>query len=150
MKGSSIVTGIAWLLYGASWFIQWHREGTTLIQGGLPGWEAFLVATVWVPDLEWPLVFKVISVSSALTNLLMIASPVIVLGRFERLKSALPWLFILATIVDAQWFVFLLEGERRDLRAGYYLWCASFLMLAVARFLNQRASRAALPRWFER
>jgi hypothetical protein len=32
---------------------------------------------------------------------------------------------------------------RADLRAGYYLWCASFLMVAVVCFLNQRAGRAA-------
>ena len=135
MKGSFVVIGIAWVLYAASWFIE--------ALGTIAGWQAFLNALFDPFDTSFggSLVIKVIYVSSALTNLLMIASPVIMLGRFDRLKRALPWLLMLATILNAQWFAFLVDN-RAALRAGYYLWCASFFMVGFACFLNQRVGRA--------
>ncbi len=142
-----IVIGIAWLLYTASWFFQVIKDGTTLSLGGLPGWEAFHTALT-LEDVEEStgLVRRILIVSSSLTNFLMILSPAILFWRrFGSLKRALPWLLILAAILDSHWFIVMLMGSEPwdELRAGYYLWCASFLVLAIGCFLDQRRGRPA-------
>ncbi len=144
MKRRTIVIGIAWLLYTASWFFQVIKDGTTLSQGGLPGWQAFHFAlTLEGVEESTGLVTRIIMVSSSLTNFLMVFSPGILLWRrLDSLRRALPWLLIFAAILNAQWFI-LWGPEFTDLRAGYYLWCASFFLLAVGCFLNQRGGRAA-------
>ena len=150
MERRTIVIGIAWLLYTASWFFQVIKHGTTLSSGRLPGWEAFLTAlTLEGVEESTGLVTRIILVSSSLTNFLMLLSPAILFWRrLDSLKRALPWLLILAAILDAQWFILMLMGfmgseSYADLRAGYYLWCASFLVLAIGCFLNQRGGRPA-------
>lgn len=142
MKASRAVIGIAWLLYAASWFFQVVKDGTTLSHGTLPGWEAFHTALL-LDGFEGSRIEGIIWVLSALTNFLMIASPIILLSRLDKLKRLLPWLLVLATILNTQWLI--LSGMKlAEFRAGYYLWWASFLLLAVASFyLNQRTLRAA-------
>jgi hypothetical protein len=133
--------GIAWVLYTASWFIQTIKGGATLTQGTLPGWESFRTG-LFLEGFKGPLIVGVIDVLSALSNLLMMASPVILLSRFDKLKRLLPWLLMLTAILNMQWFI--LSKDRADLRAGYYLWCASFFVIAIASFIiNQR--RSATP-----
>lgn len=133
---------IAWLLYAASWFFQVIQDGATLSQGKLPGWEAFHTA-LFLDGFEGSKITGIIWVLSALTNFLMIASPIILLSRFDKLKHLLPWLLVLAVILNAQWLI--LSGMKfEEFRTGYYLWWTSFLLLAVASFyLNQRTRRAA-------
>ncbi len=140
MARRNIVIGTAWMLYTASWFFQVIKG----VSGRLPGWEAFLTAlTLEGVEESTGLVKRIIMVSSSLTNFLMILSPAILFWKkLESLKPALPWLLILAAILDAQWLI-LWGLEFTDLRAGYYLWCASFLVLAIGCFLNQR--RGAHP-----
>ena len=138
MKRRAIVIEIAWLLYTASWFFQVIKDGTTLSEGALPGWEAFLTALGGI-KASVGLVTRIIMVSSSLTNFLMILSPVILFWRrFDSLKRALPWLSIVAAILDAQWLRLMGSKFTGDLRAGYYLWSASFLVLAIGCFLNRR------------
>ena len=139
MARRDTVIGIAYLLYAASWFFQVGKDGTTLSSGRLPGWQAFHFAlTLEGIEESIGLVKRIIMVSSSLTNLLMVLSPAILFWRrFDSLKRALPWLLILAAILNAQWFI-LMGSEFADLRAGYYLWCASFLVLAIGCFLHQR------------
>jgi CheY-like chemotaxis protein len=136
-----VMIGIAWVLYTASWFIQTIKGGATLTQGTLPGWESFRTG-LFLEGFKGPLIVGVIDVLSALSNLLMMASPVILLSRFDKLKRLLPWLLMLTAILNMQWFI--LSKDRADLRAGYYLWCASFFVIAIASFIiNQR--RSATP-----
>jgi len=141
------VIGIAWLLYTASWFFQVIKGGTTLSVGGLPGWEAFVTClTLEGVEESTGLVRRILIVSSSLTNFLMILSPAILYWRrFDNIKNVLPWLLILAAILDAHWFILMLMRSESyaDLRAGYYLWCASFFVLAIGCLLNQRGGRAA-------
>ena len=56
--------------------------------------------------------------------------------KISSILTGLAWL-----LYTASWFI---------QWAGYYLWFASFFVPGVACFLNQRASRAARPPWFER
>ena len=127
MKRTNAMIGAAWVLYAASWFIQAVKEGAKLGEAILPGWQALLFGFgTFMPG--------------ALTNLVMIASPVILWSGFKRLKRALPWLLILATIVNSWWLV---NGEPGALLAGYYLWWSSFSLLALACLRERRMSQAA-------
>lgn len=141
MKVDSKVIGTGWWLYTASWFIQVVKDGTTLSQGGLPGWEAFRTA-LFLEGVSASPATKVWMVSSALTNFIMIASLVILRTKSDGLKRALPWLFVLAAILN-MWWIGTFGSDRGDLRAGYYLWCVSFFVVAIGCFLNQRIHRVS-------
>ena len=141
MKVDSTVIGTGWFLYTASWFFQVLKDGATLSQGTLPGWEAFHTA-LFLEGVSASPVTKVWMVSSALTNFIMMASLVTLRTRSDAFKHALPWLMVLAGILNTWWFV-TIGNDRADLRAGYYLWCVSFFVVAIGCFLNQRIHRAA-------
>jgi hypothetical protein len=137
MKVSSVVMGIGWFLYTASWLFPVDKYGTTLSEGRLPGWEAFLTALFPVGSSA-SLAIKVWMVSSALTNFIMLSSLGILGTRSDGFKRVQPWLLVLAGILNTGWLI-LFGSERADLRAGYYLWCVSFFVIAVGCFLkNQR------------
>jgi len=143
-RTTAIVIWIGWLLYFASWFFQVINHGMTLGRRDLPGWEAFVTAlTLEGVEESTGLATRIVMVSSSLTNFVMILSPAILFWkRLGSLKRALPWLLILAAILDAQWPI-MMGSDYAELRAGYYLWCASFLVLAIGCFLTQRGYRTA-------
>ena len=134
MKYTNVMIGAAWLLYAASWFIP-----TVMDFGPVPGWFVFLYAPLVVFDSTISGINRIICFSTCLANLLMIASPMILRGRFDRVKSTLPWLLILAAVLNSLWLLW----EDRSSLPGYFLWWASFFILAVACFLKQRMNRAA-------
>jgi hypothetical protein len=137
MKVSSVVIGIGWFLYTASWLFPVDKYGTTLGEGRLPGWEAFLTALFPLASSA-SLAIKVWMVSSALTNFIMLSSLGILGTRPDGFKRVQPWLLVLAGILNTGWLI-LFGSERAYLRAGYYLWCVSFFVIAVGCFLrNQR------------
>jgi hypothetical protein len=109
---------------------------------GVRGWEAFVLALspLWSFDdfVEEPLWFLVLVVASALTNLLFIAlAGLLVRGR--RLKAVL-WTAAAATLLDLHWVV-TLEGDRRYLESGYFIWVGSFALLTLSAFLAERRAR---------
>src|SRR5437870_3068771 len=86
MKRNQMLTGMAWSLYAASWFLTVIPE-----EGGqarIPGWHAFLIALMPDSGLPW----KVLYVSSALTNIIPVASLLTLSNRFRRLSSTFSWL----------------------------------------------------------
>ena len=122
------------LLFVVAWLTPVHEYGTTLAQGGVPGWEAFRVALapVWhLPEFEtstW--YWSTVTVVSALTNFLFVAALAHVLWRPGIHGRTVFGLLVAATVINAAvWFVF--SNDRGDLRAGYFLWVASFAVLAV-------------------
>ena len=137
---------LLWLgaaVYAVAWFLPVIKDGPTLAQGELPGWIAFRVAVapVWpVEGVHNDSVFEaVLSTASGLTNLLVPLSLVALVGpqaanRGRKLCLAL----LFAAAVNSSWFV--LSDNRGELRIGYYVWFAAFLILAVAAF---RAFRSA-------
>jgi hypothetical protein len=119
--------------YAVSWFLPVVKGGATITGGALPGWEAFRIAL----SSLWPIVGvrliaeslgAALAVASALTNLLFLGMAVR-LSRGARGRSGFAVL-VAAAVLNAHWFV--LGDERGDLRAGYYLWVASFVALAWA------------------
>jgi hypothetical protein len=106
------------------------------------GWQAFRVAfsPIWPfeqfrlePGLLW-----VLSVASALTNVLFVAlAVVLVLGRHARLVL---WAAAGATLLDLHWPISM-GAQRAELEGGYFIWVGSFALLALAAFLQAAPDR---------
>jgi hypothetical protein len=106
------------------------------------GWQAFVLALspLWSFEdfAEEPVWFSLLIVSSALTNVLFIALAAMLL-RGRKPKAVL-WTAAAATLLDLHWVV-TLEADRRYLASGYFIWVASFALLALAAFLALRPAR---------
>jgi hypothetical protein len=107
------------------------------------GWRAFRAALSPLWPYEGfkldPGLLLVLSVASALTNVLFAVLAVALVLREERARVVL-WLAAAATLLNLHW-PFSMGAERRLLEAGYFVWVASFALLALAAFLALRAHR---------
>ena len=128
----------AWLVYVAAWFLPIVKEGVTL-PDGLPGWQAFRLATcaVWsCADISIDKWHKTaLFTTSAVTTLLFVPGSVwAVWGGSRALRRPSAWIATLAFVVNAHWYVLYGGSARQDLRIGYFLWWLSFLLLALGPF----------------
>jgi hypothetical protein len=108
------------------------------------GWQAFRVALSPLWPFEQfriePGLLLVLSVASALTNLLFVAlTAVLVLGVETRARLVL-WVAAGATLLDLHWPISM-GAERAELEVGYFIWVSSFALLALAAFLAARPLR---------
>lgn len=133
---AKLVLPLAALVYVIAWLTPVVDGGTTLAEGGVPGWEAFRVALspVWpYQDLEvstW--YWGILTVASALTNIVFLAALAHLVWRPAVSRRAVAWASEVAFVINCLWFI---SGDRGTLRLGYYLWVASFALLAVAAWL---------------
>ena len=107
------------------------------------GWRAFRVALspLW-PYEEFriePGLLLVLSVASALTNLLFVAL-VLVLVLRERRARAVLWGAAAATLLNLHWPISM-GAESARLESGYFIWVCSFALLALSAFLALRPAR---------
>jgi len=130
---------LAWLVHAVAWLVQVHKHGDRLPEG-LPGWQAFRIAMspLW-PYYEgggsWdPWYGALLAVTSGMTNIVMVASVPIGFWGTPRQRMVLAWLSLVAVVVNAQWVI---DKDWTELRAGYYLWWMSFLVIAVGFFRRQ-------------
>jgi len=95
---------------------------------GLPGWQAFRVATCAV----------------AVTTILFIPVSVWAVWSGSRaVYRAFARVATFAFVVDAHWYVLYGASARQDLRIGYFLWWLSFLLVALGLFdLPRRETKA--------
>jgi hypothetical protein len=102
------------------------------------GWQAFRVALspLWPYEqfrIE-PGLLLVLSVASALTNLLFVVlAALLVLGPERRAKAVL-WGAAGATLLNLHWPLSMGQ-ERAQLENGYFIWVCSFALLAFSAFL---------------
>jgi hypothetical protein len=141
---TTLLLPLAALVYVIAWLTPVVDGGTTLAEGNVPGWEAFRVALspVW-PDegLEvstW--YWAILTVSSALTNVVFVAALAHLVWRPRIRRRAVAWALEVAFVVNCSW---LISGDREYLRLGYYLWVASFALLALAAWFP--AAREPTP-----
>ncbi len=99
----------------------------------MPGWEAFRVSLspIWpyegleVSTWYW----GILTVASALTNFVFLALLAHLVWRPAVHRRAVAWSLDVALVINCSWFI---SGDREYLRLGYYLWVASFALLALA------------------
>ena len=133
MKKAHLLIAAAFLVHAVAWLLPVEKDGVTL-PDGLPGWQAFLVAAgewrAWRTD---PSYFVVLAVTSAVTTILFVlGAGWVVALRSRMLRRVSAWIAACAFIINAHW---VLEFHPvSNLRVGYFLWWASFLLLAIGLF----------------
>ena len=132
---------VAVVIFAGAWFLQVHKEGTSLSQGGVPGWQAFRLAMspVWAYGGESgggeSTVAKILTVASGSTNFVFLAAMALL---WRRPSAGVPRAIGLVLVASfaLNWYWFFggagLEPMRADLRAGYYAWITSFLAMRFA------------------
>jgi hypothetical protein len=132
MKKVYLLIAAALFVHAVAWLLPVVKEGVTL-PDGLPGWQAFEMAAFEVNKGRidpWYLV--VLSTTSAVTTILFVlGAGWVVAIRSRRLRRASAWIAACAFVINAHWVL----SVRWSLRVGYFLWWASFLLLAVGLFL---------------
>ncbi|MBX7119321.1 MAG: hypothetical protein K1X31_10025 [Gemmatimonadaceae bacterium] len=139
-------------LFLVAWFLPVEADASTLSDGVLPGWQALMVALGPVTqhafaELDLITIRELLMAMSALSNVMMAYAAVLALAwprwRFWH-PHRLSWHLGAAFLVNAQW-MWPRGGAFLDLRAGYYLWSASFALMALAvrRLERRHAARAA-------
>jgi hypothetical protein len=134
-----LVIAAAWLLHAASWFL----PAVTGFLGSrldyaVPGWSVFLAETCALRPCEGTSVDTwygtAISVIGVVTTVLfVVVSPWIVRRASRKLRRAAALVATGAFVANSQWYVFYVP-DRSDLGVGYFLWCASFALLAIGLF----------------
>jgi hypothetical protein len=143
-KAYFLIAG-AWLVHALAWFLPVLKEGVVLPRG-LPGWEAFRVASCAVWPYEDMIIegwYNVVlaTLSAATTLLFVLGSVWVVWARSRAVRRASAWIATSAFIVNAHWFL-RFGSNHLDLRIGYFLWWFSFLLLAIGLF---HLSRCTVP-----
>jgi hypothetical protein len=135
MKKANLLIAAAFLVHAVAWLLPVVKEGVTL-PDGLPGWQAFEMAASEVNKGKIdPWYFVVLSTLSAVTTILFVLGAGLVLAiRSRKLCRISAWIVAGAFIINAHWVLW--SGpDRFNLRVGYLLWWASFLLLAIGLFL---------------
>jgi hypothetical protein len=124
----------AGLVYAVAWFVKVIKDGDTLADGVLPGWQALRVALspLWEGEFRWGWLQGTLSVASGLTNLVF----VLALVRPARRWS---WFLFAAAALNTFWIFDM--GPLGDMRAGYWLWLVSFALLGLAARMSSTGTR---------
>lgn len=146
MKKPRVLIAAALLVHALAWFLPVVREGVTLPHG-LPGWQAFRVAAcaVWPYDgfkIDGWFGITLSTLSAATTVLFVLGAAWVITVRAAKLSRVYAWIAVGCFLVDAYW-ILTFGSDWLDLRVGYYLWWASFLLLAIALFRLSRALERA-------
>jgi hypothetical protein len=139
MTRRHLVIAAAWSLHTLSWFLPAVKGflGSRL-DHGIPGWSVFLAETCVLRPGDGtsvdPWYGTAISMIGVVTTVsLMLVSPWIVWRASRKLQRAAGWISAGAFVVNSQWYLFYVP-DRSDLGVGYFLWCASFALLAIGLF----------------
>ena len=102
------------------------------------GWQAFRVALTPLWPFEQfkiePGLLLVLSVASALTNLLFVVLAALLMLRPRQRARLVLWAAAGATLLNLHWPVSM-GGNADDLLIGYFVWVVGFALLTFAAFL---------------
>jgi hypothetical protein len=103
------------------------------------GWQAFRVALspLWPYEnfrIE-PGLLLILSVASALTNVLFVALATVLAWQGAQRAKAVLWVAAGATLLNLHWPISMGQ-ERAQLENAYFVWVCSFALLAFAAFLT--------------
>src|ERR1700691_3541060 len=134
-----LVIVTAWLLHTASWFLPAVSGLLGSMDQGMPGYAVFVSQTFGLLFSRTasadPWYGTSISAAGVVTTVLFVLGSPWILWRASRT----PWraaacVATAAFFVNCQWYVFYVP-DRSDLGIGYFLWCASFGILAIGLFV---------------
>jgi hypothetical protein len=139
-KLSTAIAWVAWATYAVAFFLPTIPLGPdNRLEAG---WKAALIA-LYAPLLirEAPLEGTLLLFGDV-TNVLMLLSPVLFARRFgpRGLGRAAAGM-IAAAIGNALWIPLMLS-RKPDFGPGYYVWAASFGVIAIALFVRAREASA--------
>lgn len=117
-----LLLGTGWACYALSFFVPVFREGGTLLEGKLPGWEAIHGAFVYG---------EIYGKLSALTNLVMLLTPLALPVGARRAPRVLLSASAVAVLLNLRW-----AGDLDLVRAGYFLWWLSFVAVTAGLFVR--------------
>ncbi len=125
------VLSIAIAVFGPAWFLPVvHGPGVavTSLDRDLPGWAAFWYSLAMAGNMgNWLL--TILSISSALTNVLMLVV-LVATALDDDVRPRWAWCLIVAGILNSWWLLRMVEGMRnQNLAIGYYLWWLSFFLV---------------------
>ncbi len=139
MSRPNLLTLTAWSLHVTAWFL----PVVTSVGGGsihppITGAYAFVMATSAVvpggfSGTWYQAAFSILSVLT--TIFFVFGSPWVVLKGKPRLKKASAWIAVGAFVLNVHWYLSISpNGWISGLGVGYFLWWASFLLLAAGLF----------------
>ena len=150
MRGKVAVT-LAGLAYLLAWFLPSvylpNLEPWSADRLIVPGWEATRAALspIWPSDASVGGSLRaVLAVASGLSNLLFLAAIVLAVWRPGSVPRWLPWTVGGAALLNAHWLIGD-SGFRSSLSSGYYLWLASFALLALALLWTREGRAQVAP-----
>ena len=135
------------MVHAVAWFLP-VVKGEVTFPDGLPGWQAFRVAST----AAWPYEGITISpwynvvlstVSAATTVLFVLGAGWVFAIRSPRLRRVSAWIAVSAFIINAHW-VLQFGLDFFALGIGYFLWWFSFLLLAIGLFYLSHAAESSV------
>ncbi len=129
MKFWRLLLKTGWVLYIVSFFIPVVKDGETLADGVLPGWQA-LSHALSGNEGNW-------GFASALTNILMLGTAGVLFVQTRLVVLGLTLLSIVSTLLNSYWFVAV--EPRGDLFLGYYCWWLSYATVSTGLVLFSRS-----------
>lgn len=131
-----------WALFVISFFL----PAVIIIESETPGWKAAYAGIVMGPffiaDRTEPWI--VLWIAQALTNVVMLTSPVALARSRRNGKRSLPWLMIVVTVMNS---LPLIPGiPEPPMLVGYYVWWGSFVIVTSALILARRRGRLEIQR----
>lgn len=128
--------------FAVAWFVPVIKDGVPLSGGHVPGWDAlvFSLSPLWDRHVARNVIVAAVMVLSGSTNALYLG----VMMRYLRSSAVTPpavrWSLVCAAVLNSCWLM--IFGLQRELRVGYYLWWASFVLLAWGAFVRHGPTRA--------
>ena len=129
---------VAGVLFVPAWFLTAAHTSGELIGGRSAGWQAFLfaISPLFGNDVAEGLLLRSWMITSALSNALLVFTLGLVVWRPAAVHRILAGSQAAATVLNAYWIV--LPSMRTDLRVGYYLWLAAFVVGTGAAWVTTR------------
>jgi hypothetical protein len=134
---------LAATVYVIAWFLPVYEGGTTLANGGVPGWEALKVALGPLGGIDAgdSVLVSFLAIASGFTNIVVLLGVPMLLARPPRNPRRLTVVLTVAAALNTFWISQF--DSLTDLRAGYYLWVLSFALLAFTAWRSTGSSRSS-------
>jgi hypothetical protein len=131
---SRYVLHLSLIAYAISWVAPVVETRGDLLSGTSRGWQGFLfaISPLFGSNFGGSVFASAVMVTSALTNVVYLGALARVYLRPATNHRHAGWALVGATIVNTAWPTLFDMGP--DLRIGYYLWWAAFVLGAAGLF----------------